>query len=374
MRKRLSLQWQLTILSALLVIAVCLTLSHFISRMALLSMNEIEDSVIAIIPNDVICEGNENNSDFYLDITEDVSGQIQNTQEAFWLESITVTLLTTLISSGLTYFIVGYALRPLQEFKEEVENIQSKNLQTSISIKNSPTEIHHLVDGFNKMLQRLNADFFAQRQFSANAAHELRTPLAIMQTELEVLEKQKSPSSKDYKETMAMIQTQTDRLSHVIDILLQMTELQSTSKENVISLSALCEEVLCDLTPLAKKTNIKLIQNKGDVKIIGNDTLIYRAMFNLIENGIKYNHESGSVTVDIKQEAEFVKIYITNTGPGIETKDCEKIFEPFFRVDKSRSRSMGGAGLGLALVKEIAIQHGGNVKVIQSTPENTIIE
>ena len=223
------------------------------------------------------------------------------------------------------------------------------------------------------MLERLSNTFATQRQFSANAAHELRTPLAVMRTKLEVFEKNNNPSATEYQETVHMIRMQTSRLSHVIDILLEMTDLQSAQKQDRISLADMAEEVICDLTAVADKKEITITQNPGTAEIIGNDTLIYRAIYNLVENAIKYNHTGGNVTVSIKEDGEFATVIVSDNGPGIQQEDWQHIFEPFFRVDKSRSRNMGGAGLGLALVKEIARQHGGDVYVVQSSKNGTEI-
>ena len=272
------------------------------------------------------------------------------------------------------YFIVGYALRPLRQFTKQIEDIQAKNLQQSVLPQSKSVEIVRLTSAFNRLLKRLGDTFLAQRQFSASAAHELRTPLAVMRTRFEVFDKNKNPNLLEYKETISMARTQIDRLSHVIDILLEMTELQSAEKNDNISLSELVEEVICDLVAVGENKGITLSQNKGEAEVTGSDTLIYRAIYNLIENAIKYNKDGGEVSVSVEEHNEFAKVIIADTGPGIAKEDWERIFEPFFRVDKSRSRSMGGAGLGLALVKEIAIQHGGDVRVASSSENGTKIE
>ncbi len=263
--------------------------------------------------------------------------------------------------------------KPLKNLGEQIEDIQAKNLKHLVLTDQSSIEIEQLTNAFNEMLERLSNTFAAQRQFSANAAHELRTPLAVMRTKLEVFEKNNNPNSTDYQETVNMIRMQTSRLSHVIDILLEMTDLQSAQKQDHISLADMAEEVICDLTALADKKNITISQNPGTAEIIGNDTLVYRAIYNLVENAIKYNNVGGNVTVSIKEDSEFATVVISDNGPGIQQEDWQHIFEPFFRIDKSRSRDMGGAGLGLALVKEIARQHGGDVYVVQSSKNGTQI-
>ena len=285
-----------------------------------------------------------------------------------------ITAIVTLLSSFLIYWIVGHTLSPLQKLSLQIQEIQAKNLQQTLTLESDSTEIVRLTESFNEMLYRLNEAFLMQKRFSANAAHELRTPLAVIQTELEVFEKNSRIGDADPQEMIDRMKFQTNRLGHVIDILLEMTELQSAEKKDHISLAALTEEVLCDLSAVADKNAVTLIQNPGDVEIIGNDTLLYRAMYNLIENAIKYNHPEGQVSVEIQSEGAFAQIIIADTGMGIAQDDWDQIFEPFFRVDKSRSRAMGGAGLGLALVREIARLHYGDVSILQSSPKGTIIE
>lgn len=374
MKKHLSLRWKLTLMTAFMVITACLAISLFISRSAILYMDEIGNSAIAILPNTDIPTTTTDEIQVVLNPKSVVADTVKNTQIEFWIKSLAITLIITLTVSFLMYLIVGYALYPLRELTLQIEDIQAKNLKEPILSKSNSTEIERLTLAFNRLLLRLEETFATQRQFSANAAHELRTPLAVMSTKFEVFEKNKNPDEADYKEAIGMARTQTDRLSHVIDILLEMTELQSAPKSDSISLSEITEEVICDLVSLAEKKNISLVQDDGEARLTGSDTLVYRAVYNLIENAIKYNKEDGKVSVAITEDEDFAKVIITDTGSGIVREDWDKIFEPFFRVDKSRSRSMGGAGLGLALVKEIAVRHGGDVKVIESSNKGSSIE
>lgn len=374
MKKHLSLRWKLTLMTAFMVITACLAISFFISRSAILYMDEIGNSAIAILPNTDIPTTNSDEIKVVLNPKSVVADTVKSTQIEFWIKSLAITLIITLTVSFLMYLIVGYALYPLRELTSQIEDIQAKNLKEPILSKSNSTEIKRLTLAFNRLLLRLEETFATQRQFSANAAHELRTPLAVMSTKFEVFEKNKNPDEADYKEAINMARNQTDRLSHVIDILLEMTELQSAPKSDSISLSEISEEVICDLVAVADKKHISLIQEDGEARLTGSDTLVYRAIYNLIENAIKYNKESGTVSVAITEDESFAKVIITDTGSGIAKEDWDKIFEPFFRVDKSRSRSMGGAGLGLALVKEIAVRHGGDVKVIESSNKGSSIE
>ncbi len=374
MKKHLSLRWKLTLMTAFMVVTACLAISFFISRSAILYMDEIGNSAIAILPNTDIPTTTTDEIQVVLNPKSVVADTVKNTQIEFWIKSLAITLIITLTVSFLMYLIVGYALYPLRELTLKIEDIQAKNLKEPILSKSNSTEIERLTLAFNRLLLRLEETFATQRQFSANAAHELRTPLAVMSTKFEVFEKNKNPNEADYKEAIGMARSQTDRLSHVIDILLEMTELQSAPKSDSISLSEITEEVICDLVAVAEKKSISLVQDDGEARLTGSDTLVYRAIYNLIENAIKYNKEDGKVSVAITEDESFAKVIITDTGSGIAKEDWDKIFEPFFRVDKSRSRSMSGAGLGLALVKEIAVRHGGDVKVIESSNKGSSIE
>ncbi|MGP1613031.1 MAG: sensor histidine kinase [Catonella sp.] len=374
MKKGISLQWKLTLMTACMVIVACLSISYFISNSAAVYMNEIGNSAIAILPSGNFSESKTGDLEVHLDPKAILSDMVKSTQIEFWAKSLLITLIITLVGSLLMYFIVGYALSPLSRFTRQIEDIQAKNIQQSILPQSKSIEIVRLTYAFNRLLKRLGDTFIAQRQFSASAAHELRTPLAVMRTKFEVFAKNKNLTPDDCKDAICMARTQTDRLSHVIDILLEMTELQSAEKNDHINLEELVEEVICDLTAVGEKKGVSITQNIGSAKLTGSDTLIYRAIYNLIENAIKYNKDNGNIIVSIKEENEFAKVIIADSGSGIVREDWEKIFEPFYRVDKSRSRAMGGAGLGLALVKEIAIQHGGNVKVLESSENGTSIE
>ena len=373
MNKRRSLQWKLTVITAIIVILSCLAISYAISKSAISSMSKIEDSAVAILPTSPATDTTGEVVQLQISTKDVISDMAKGIQADFWKSSLLITIIITVASSSMMYFFIGYALKPLQNLGEQIEDIQAKNLKHLVVSDQSSIEIEQLTNAFNEMLERLSNTFAAQRQFSANAAHELRTPLAVMCTKLEVFEKNNNPSAAEYQETVHMIRMQTSRLSHVIDILLEMTDLQSAQKQDRISLADMAEEVICDLTAVADKKEITITQNPGTAEIIGNDTLIYRAIYNLVENAIKYNHTGGNVTVSIKEDGEFATVIISDNGPGIQQEDWQHIFEPFFRVDKSRSRDMGGAGLGLALVKEIARQHGGDVYVVQSSKNGTEI-
>lgn len=380
--KKLSLQWRLTLVTALLVMITCILMYFFISQSAVTGMDHLQNYIVQI---------NETGSSpitFNVDPTilfPDLTEQVTTTKHLFQLRSLIATILIILLSSACTYFVSRRALKPLHSLSTKIEKIQAQNLSEPLEVPDSNDEISKLTLSFNEMLSRLNDAFTAQKQFSASAAHELRTPLAVMQTNLEVFARKKEPSTDEYLELFSMIQEQTGRLSHLAEILLDMTGIQTIKRSETFSLAELTDEVLCDLTSIAEQKQIKLIQEDGDCTITGSYLLLYRAVYNLVENAIKYNHPGGKVTVNIQQKksllnaavspapADCAFIEVSDTGIGISPEYQEKIFTPFFRVDKSRSRAMGGAGLGLALVNEIARQHGGEVKVLKSDKNGSTI-
>ena len=380
--KKRSLQWRLTLLITLLVTVTCILMYFFISNSAVTGMENLESYIVQI---------NETDSTpitFNLDpsiLFPDLSNQVQATKDLFRIRSMIATGIIILLSSIGTYFISRRALTPLHDLSTKIGKIQAQNLSESLEIPDSNDEISQLTASFNKMLSRLDDAFTAQKQFSASAAHELRTPLAVMQTNLEVFARKKTPSTEEYQEIFSLIQEQTGRLSHLAEILLDMTGIQTVERSETISLAELTEEVFCDLASVAEQKQIELIQKNGDCTVTGSYLLLYRAVYNLVENAIKYNHPSGKVTVALHpgkvildassqpHPADCAFIEISDTGIGISPEYQEKIFAPFFRVDKSRSRAMGGAGLGLALVTEIARQHGGQVKVLESNEKGSTI-
>ena len=380
--KKRSLQWRLTLLITLLVTVTCILMYFFISNSAVTGMENLESYIVQINKTD------STPITFNVDpsiLFPDLSNQVQATKDLFRIRSMIATGIIILLSSIGTYFISRRALTPLHDLSTKIGKIQAQNLSESLEIPDSNDEISQLTASFNKMLSRLDDAFTAQKQFSASAAHELRTPLAVMQTNLEVFARKKTPSTEEYQEIFSLIQEQTGRLSHLAEILLDMTGIQTVERSETISLAELTEEVFCDLASVAEQKQIELIQRDGDCTVTGSYLLLYRAVYNLVEDAIKYNHPSGKVTVTLHpgkvildassqpHPADCAFIEISDTGIGISPEYQEKIFAPFFRVDKSRSRAMGGAGLGLALVTEIARQHGGQVKVLESNEKGSTI-
>ena len=386
-----SLQLKLTLLLSLLMIVSCVLMYFFISHSAVSGMDGLQNYMIKVDPQD-----GDSPITFNVDpkaLFPQFEQEIQETKEAFLLRSVIATTIIILLSSVCTYFLTKKTLTPLQKLTSEVSQIQAQNLSTQLAVPNSKDEIAQLTRSFNEMLTRLDNAFSTQKQFSANAAHELRTPLAVLQTNLEVFEKKQEPEMVEYQQLFTMIKEQTARLSQLVGTLLDMTNLKSVPRTDHVSLEELVDEVFCDLDPVAEKAGISIhfddsssqdlhtdvhtpdasALNNNIRNITGSYVLLYRAVYNLVENAIKYNRPNGSVTVSVKEKNGQAMILVKDTGIGISPENQKKIFDPFFRVDKSRSRAMGGAGLGLALVDSIAREHGGSVKVLESNEKGSII-
>lgn len=356
-------------MTSILVTAVCLLLNLLISNSAILHIHEIEGYMVEVTSN--------GQNSFMLDadsLYPYLQEQIQEATKAFRIQSIFITLAVILIASVLTYFLAGRALDPVRKLSDHMEEIEAQNLSEPLEQPKTGDEIDRLTRSFNGMLARLDHAFQTQRQFSANAAHELRTPLAVMRTDLDVLQKKNSPSTAEYAQAIQRTSEQTERLSHLIEMLLELTDLGTAPRNDHVSLDALIEEVLCDLTQVAEEKQVTLCQEPGGAELTGSDPLLYRAVYNLVENAIKYNRPNGRVTVGVKAENDVVILRVADTGIGIPQDKWNCIFDAFVRVDKSRSRAMGGAGIGLALVKDIAMLHGGSVQVVNSSEKGTDIE
>lgn len=371
-----SLQLKLTLLLSLLMIVSCVLMYFFISHSAVSGMDGLQNYMIKVDPQD-----GDSPITFNVDpkaLFPQFEQEIQETKEDFLLRSVIATTIIILLSSVCTYFLTKKTLTPLQKLTSEVSQIQAQNLSTQLAVPNSKDEIAQLTSSFNEMLARLDNAFSTQKQFSANAAHELRTPLAVLQTNLEVFEKKQEPEMVEYRQLFTMIKEQTARLSQLVGTLLDMTNLKSVPRTDQVTLEELVDEVFCDLDPVAEKAGISIHFNDSanqdsHTDVTGSYVLLYRSVYNLVENAIKYNRPHGSVSVSVKQENGQAMVLVTDTGIGISPENQEKIFDPFFRVDKSRSRAMGGAGLGLALVDSIAKEHGGTVNVLESSEAGSTI-
>ena len=376
--KRMSLQWRLTCITTLCIAIICGCLTMFVYKNGVHYIDSLQDAVES--------QGDEkgNKSDeIYISIPDDkwdefadeFSVQVYNNKADYKRNSLIITVLLALLGGVVTYFISGHALRPIREFSDKIEEVQAQNLSDSRIEENNVKELNQLGISYNKMLERLSDAFEIQRQFTANAAHELRTPLALMQVQLDLYNSASHPGNDtDTLQTIKMVTEQNDKLNRMVKTLLDMSELQTVGRDDKIILDAIVEEVLADLEPLAVEKNIKLIGKCEDATMIGSDILIYRLVYNLVENAIKYNHPLGQVTVTAYQRNKHVYLSVEDTGSGIPKELRERVFEPFFRVDKSRSRELGGVGLGLALVREIVRVHNGSICIKSGKTGGTIFE
>lgn len=376
--KRMSLQWRLTCITTLCIAIICGCLTIFVYKNGVHYIDSLQDAVES--------QGDEkgNKSDeIYISIPDDkwdefadeFSFQVYNNKADYKRNSLIITVLLALLGGVVTYFISGHALRPIREFSDKIEEVQAQNLSDSRIEGNNVKELNQLGISYNKMLERLSEAFEIQRQFTANAAHELRTPLALMQVQLDLYNSASHPGNDaDTLQTIKMVTEQNDKLNRMVKTLLDMSELQTVGRDDKIILDAIVEEVLADLEPLAVEKNIKLIGKCEDATMIGSDILIYRLVYNLVENAIKYNHPLGQVTVTAYQRNKHVYLSVEDTGSGIPKELRERVFEPFFRVDKSRSRELGGVGLGLAFVREIVRVHDGSICIKSGKTGGTIFE
>ena len=376
--KRMSLQWRLTCITTLCIAIICGCLTMFVYKNGVNYIDSLQEAVES--------QGDEkgNKSDeIYISIPDDkwdefadeFSVQVYNNKADYKRNSLIITVSLALLGGVVTYFISGHALRPIREFSDKIEEVQAQNLSDSRIEENNVKELNQLGISYNKMLERLSEAFEIQRQFTANAAHELRTPLALMQVQLDLYNSASHPGNDaDTLQTIKMVTEQNDKLNRMVKTLLDMSELQTVGRDDKIILDAIVEEVLADLEPLAVEKNIKLIGKCEDATMIGSDILIYRLVYNLVENAIKYNHPLGQVTVTAYQRNKHVYLSVEDTGSGIPKELRERVFEPFFRVDKSRSRELGGVGLGLALVHEIVRVHDGSICIKSGKTGGTIFE
>ncbi|MCJ7846582.1 HAMP domain-containing histidine kinase [Blautia sp. NSJ-175] len=376
--KRMSLQWRLTCITTLCIAIICGCLTMFVYKNGVHYIDSLQDAVESQWDE----KGNKSD-EIYISIPDDkwdefadeFSFQVYNNKADYKRNSLIITVLLALLGGVVTYFISGHALRPIREFSDKIEEVQAQNLSDSRIEENNVKELNQLGISYNKMLERLSEAFEIQRQFTANAAHELRTPLALMQVQLDLYNSASHPGNDaDTLQTIKMVTEQNDKLNRMVKTLLDMSELQTVGRDDKIILDAIVEEALADLEPLAVEKNIKLIGKCEDATMTGSDILIYRLVYNLVENAIKYNHPLGQVTVTAYQRNKHVYLSVEDTGSGIPKELRERVFEPFFRVDKSRSRELGGVGLGLAFVREIVRVHDGSICIKSGKTGGTIFE
>ena len=370
--KRLSLQWRITLMTVLLIGVTCVAMNLLLCSSGVYYMDTNADTLQGgdtVIMNS---EGAESFNPQLVTPDEDLTIVVNGAQGRFRMTNWYITAAVTLLSGVLAYFVSGRALKPLRSFVSQVEKVQLNNLADMRINENVLPEFRQLSCSFNQMLERLDNAFAAQRQFTGNAAHELRTPLALMQAQLELFSAEHPDMLPETAKFLALLREQTERLTQMTKTLLEMSNLQQVARNEQIQLAPMVEEVFTDLALLAEKRNITL-EMEGDGFLIGSDALIYRLLFNLTENAVKYNRAGGSVKVSVTQEPEKLLIRVSDTGCGVPEEYQQSIFQPFFRVDKSRSREYGGVGLGLSLVWEIANLHGGCVRVEESSKKGTTI-
>ena len=376
--KRISLQWRLTCIITVYIAVICGCVTTLVYKNGVYYMDSLQETVDAQGDDHV-----DDSEEIYISIPEDkwdefandFSVQVYNNKADYKKNSLIISALLALLGGVVTYFISGHALRPIREFSDKIEKVQAQNLADSRIEENQVEELNQLSVSYNKMLERLSDAFEIQRQFTANAAHELRTPLALMQVQLDLYNSTRHPGSdEETLQTIKMVTEQNDRLGKMVKTLLDMSELQTVGRDDKIIVDALVDEVLADLEPLAQEKNIKLIGKCENITMVGSDILIYRLVYNLVENAIKYNHTGGQVTVTADRKEKQVHLSVADTGNGIPEELRERVFEPFFRVDKSRSRALGGVGLGLALVREIVRVHDGSITVRSNPSGGTIFD
>ena len=369
--RKISLQWRITLMTVLLIGVTCIVMNLLLCSSGVYYMDTIADTFQAgtVIMNE---EGAESFDPQRIRPDEELTIIVDGAQGRFHTTNWYITAVVTLLSGILAYFVSGRALMPLHSFASQVEKVQMNNLADMRINEELLPEFRQLSRSFNQMLERLNNAFAAQRQFVGNAAHELRTPLALMQARLELFSAEHPDVLPETAEFLALLREQTERLTQMTKTLLEMSNLQQVSRNEHIQLAPMIEEIFTDLASLAEKKEISLVYD-GDGVMTGSDALIYRLLFNLTENAVKYNHPGGRVRVSVTQEPEKLLIRVSDTGCGIPGEYQQSIFQPFFRVDKSRSREFGGAGLGLSLVWEIANLHGGRVWVAESSEGGTTI-
>ena len=380
--KKMSLQWRLTCITTLCIAIICGCLTMFVYKNGVYYIDSLQKAVNAQGDDSADNSGNDS-EEIYISIPEDkwdefandFSVQVYNNKEDYRKNSLVISALLAILGGVATYFISGHALKPLREFSDKIEEVQVQNLADSRIEESKIKELNQLSVSYNKMLERLQDAFEVQRQFTANAAHELRTPLSLMQVQLDLYHSTQHPGSDaDTLQMIKMVTEQNDRLSKMVKTLLDMSELQTVGRDEQIIMDDLVDEVLEDLEPLAQEKNIKLIGKCKDITMVGSDILIYRLVYNLVENAIKYSHSGGQVTVTAYKEQKHIYLSVADTGSGIPKELRERVFEPFFRVDKSRSRKLGGVGLGLALVHEIVRVHDGSITVKSNPSGGTILE
>ena len=371
--KKLSLQWRITLMTVLLTGVTCISMNLLLCSSGVYYMDSIADSLQDYGP--IVLEDGETASfdPQLVPSGEGLTIVVSGAQARFRTTNWYITAAIALLGGMLAYFVSGRALRPLRSFAQQAEQVETSNLSEIRLDEETLPEFRSLTHALNEMLERLSRGFDAQRQFVGNAAHELRTPLTLLQTQLELFSDEHPDILPESAAFLATLQDEVQRLSRLTHALLDMSDLQSVPRNDVILLSPMIDEVFADLAPLAERNGISLSREGENITVVGSDMLLCRMFSNLVENAVKYNHPGGMVKVDVQQRDRQAVIHVADTGRGIPQEFWQSIFQPFFRVDKSLSRELGGAGLGLPLVREIARLHGGRVWVEESNDNGSAL-
>ncbi|WP_125666633.1 sensor histidine kinase [Paenibacillus baekrokdamisoli] len=366
MLKKMPIRLRLTVMTVALLTVCCVGLTLILNFSADTMASRIDAALVLpakeIGENGRVDESPQSpSSSIIIPVPSDDS---QKARMDFRFKSIIYMILVIVGGGFLTYYISGKALKPLDTLNGQVKNINVHNLSETLSVPPTKDEIAELTITFNEMTDKLNSAFMMQGRFSASAAHELRTPLAVLQTKVDVFKKKKDHTNEEYNALISVIEKQTKRLRGLVGNLLDMTNMDDNGEQSSIFIKDIFEDIISELSHIAKDKNVTLSLDCDNSIVTGNTDLLYRAFYNLVENGIKYNIDGGTVGVIVNRlSKEEVSIKINDTGIGIAGNNKKNIFEPFYRVDKSRSRQMGGAGLGLSIVDSIIKKHHGTLTV-----------
>lgn len=355
-----SIRAQLTLLMVGLLVCCCVVLTWLVYR----STSELLELAAA----NAINQG-------ALSIVLDVDA----IERSILFDALGILLFVIVAGSCVAYFLIGHYTKPVQQLSAHMKEMSPNTLSDSIEIEGGGEEIQELVKSFNQMTEQLDEAFAMQRRFSASAAHELRTPITVLRTKLDVFKKKKREQH-EYDELVTTMETYIDRLSSIITDLLEFAETSELGEVEDVSLDSVIKTVVDDLESVAQNNMVNVqinvqpkVQSEAQTFIAkGNTNLLYRALYNLVENAIRYNYEEGSVNITLETKGQEGVIIIADTGVGIAPEQRELVFEPFYRVNKSRSREFGGAGIGLSLVKTILKRHGASITVSENNPQGSV--
>lgn len=356
--KKLTLQWRITILTGLVLLICTAALTAISIRNAEPLYALASDQPMA----DVIAD-----YDSFEDLEPEEVTPVpaQLAKQQFDGKSILYCSIFTILGTAAVYIVTGHALRPLRRLTDKVDTVDEHNLSMRLPKADSDDEISRLTDGFNRMLSRLDDAFLRQKRFTANAAHELKTPLATLKTGIQVLDADTNATLADYQEQNQMALESADRLAGIVDDLLVLASAGETGGEiqETILLEPLFDAICGELESRLEQRRITCHIDCGDLSVVGNPAFLYRAFFNLFDNACKYGKENGNISVKATMGTDGIEVLLWDDGPGIAEEHLPYIFDAFYRVDKSRSRAIGGSGLGLSIVKAMIETCNGEISV-----------